>query len=139
MYGSIRIRGARENNLKNVSLDIPNKDGDGGAAELPVVARCQSSLASACRSLEGGPQVAGLQVTHLIARESEATSPGADVATGAQRPSGTLRIATRSPCEVRESPRQANAYSAALHTRYAAALRRAARAPRRRKVGTVSN
>jgi hypothetical protein len=40
MYGSIRIRGARENNLKNVSLDIPNKDDDGGAAELPVVARC---------------------------------------------------------------------------------------------------
>src|SRR3569833_437933 len=25
MYGSIRIRGARENNLKNVSLDIPKR------------------------------------------------------------------------------------------------------------------
>lgn len=25
MYGSIKIRGARENNLKNVSLDIPKR------------------------------------------------------------------------------------------------------------------
>ena len=57
-YGSITIRGARENNLKNVSLDIPKRRITEAEAKTTPAAQISATCAGGENAKNGGSMTA---------------------------------------------------------------------------------